>query len=222
MFNNLSIKARLNLIMLFMSALLLGGAVIGLYGISENGKGIKAVYEDRTVPLVDLGRIIDMVNRIRTNTVVIVNAGLPEVAEAAHAETLVLDREIDKLWAKLISSRLSPDEKLLTDEFNSQWKTYQTSRDVTLKLAMVDDEIVDAQQNATNDAGPKFTAARETLFKLIELQGAVAKQEFIQANDRSVNIRNFAIIAVIVGLALAAWLSLSLIRAIVRDRKSVV
>ncbi len=216
MFSNLSIKTRLIFIMSFMTTLLLGGAVIGLYGISENGKGIKAVYEDRTVPLVDLGLIIDMVNRIRTNAVVIVNAGLPEVAEAANAETIVLDGEIGKLWTKYISTQLTPDEKLLADEFNSKWKTYQTSRNATLKLAMEQDDIVAAQEQAINDAGPKFTAARETLFKLIELQGTVAKLEYNQAHDRSVSIRNFAIIAVIVGLALAAWLSFSLIRAIVR------
>ena len=215
MFKNLSIKARLIFIMSFMSVMLLGGAAIGLYGISENGKGIETIYEDRTVPLVDMGLIIDMVNRIRTNAVITANAGMPGVAEAANAETLMLDGEIDKLWTKYTGTTLTPDEKVLADNFGSQWKTYQASRNVTLKHAM-DGDLAAAQENAASDAGPKFAAARETLFKLIELQGAVAKQEFNQAHDRSVNIRNFAIVAVTVGLALAAWLSFSLIRAIVR------
>ncbi|HUX32213.1 MAG TPA: methyl-accepting chemotaxis protein, partial [Thiobacillus sp.] len=216
MFKNLSIKARLIFIMSFMSVMLLGGAAIGLYGISENGKGIKTIYEDRTVPLMDLGRIIDMVNRTRANTIITANAGMPGVAEAANAETLMLDGEIDKLWAKYMSATLTPEEKQLTDAFAPQWKSYQTSRNVTLKLVMEDGDLAAAQENAASDAGPKFAAARETLFKLIELQGAVAKREFNQAHDRSVSIRNFAIVAVTVGLALAAWLSFSLIRAITR------
>jgi methyl-accepting chemotaxis protein len=216
MFNNLSIRARLIFIMSFMSVMLLGGAAIGLYGISENGKGIETIYEDRTVPLMDLGLIIDMANRTRTNAVVTANAGMPGVAEAANAETLMLDGEIDKLWAKYMGTTLTPEEKQLADAFASQWKTYQTSRNVTLKLAMEDGDLAAAQENAASDAGPKFAAAHDSLFKLIELQGAVAKQEFNQAHDRSVSIRNFAIVAVTVGLALAAWLSFSLIRAIVR------
>ncbi|HJX57502.1 MAG TPA: methyl-accepting chemotaxis protein, partial [Thiobacillus sp.] len=133
----------------------------------------------------------------------------------ANADTLLLDTEIDKLWAKYMGTTLAPEEKQLAEAFTSQWKTYQTSRNVTLKHAMEGD-LEAATKNTLTDAGPKFTAARETLFKLIELQGAVAKQEFNQAHDRSVSIRNFAIVAVTVGLALAAWLSFSLIRAIVR------
>ncbi|MDP2111447.1 MAG: MCP four helix bundle domain-containing protein, partial [Thiobacillus sp.] len=215
MFKNLSIKARLIFIMSFMSVMLLGGAAIGLYGINENGKGIETIYEDRTVPLVDMGLIIDMVNRIRTNAVIAANATAPDAARNANADTLLLDTEIDKLWTKYMGTTLTPEEKQLTDAFAPQWKTYQASRNVTLKHAM-DGDLAAAQENAAGDAGAKFSAAHETLFKLIELQGAVAKQEYNQAHDRSVSIRNFAIVAVTVGLALAAWLSFSLIHAIVR------
>src|SRR4030066_1213754 len=132
MFKNLSIKARLIFIMSFMSVMLLGGAAIGLYGINENGKGIETIYEDRPVPLMDLGLIIDMANRIRPNAVITANAGMPGVAEAANAETLMLDGEIDKLWAKYMGTPLIPEEKQLADTFDSKWKTYQTSRNVTL------------------------------------------------------------------------------------------
>jgi len=215
MFKNLSIKARLVFIMSFMSVMLLGGAAIGLYGISENGKGIETIYEDRTVPLMDMGLIIDMVNRIRTHAVVAASATAPDAAKNANAATLLLDTDVDKLWAKYMGTPLIPEEKQLAEAFTSQWKTYQTSRNVTLTHAMEGD-LEAAMKNTLTDAGPKFAAARETLFKLIELQGAVAKQEFNQAHDRSVGIRNFAIVAVTVGLALAAWLSFSLIRAIVR------
>ena len=214
MFENLSIKARLIFIVSFVSVLLLGGAAIGLYGITENGKGLETVYEDRTVPLVDLGLVIDMANRIRTNMVITVNAGMPEVAEAARTESLALDGEIDTLWTKYTGSRLTADERRLADDFSSRWKAYRASRDATLKLAMQDDDIVAAQEHATSDGGPKFTAARETLFKLIELQGSVAGQEFEQARERSAAIRNFAIAAVAMGLGLLAWIGLMTIRAI--------
>jgi len=55
MFKNLSIKARLIFILAFLSALLLMVGIIGLSGMSKTEAGLKTVYEDRTVPLMDLG-----------------------------------------------------------------------------------------------------------------------------------------------------------------------
>jgi len=215
MFKNMSIKARLIFILSFLSVLLLGIGLIGLNGINKNEAALKGVYEDRTIPLVDLGLVIDMVNRIRTNAVIAANALTPDVAENANSDTLMLDGEIDKLWVKYMATTLTPEEGQLAETFASRWKTYQTSRNVTLKHAMEGD-LVASKENASKDAGPKFTAARETLFKLIELQGAVAKQEYDFARDRSVDIRNIAIASIAIGLAMAAWLGFLLIRAITR------
>jgi len=213
MFENLSIKTRLIFILGFMSTLLLAIGIIGLSGMSKTEVGLKTVYEDRTVPLMDLGLVIDMANRIRTNAVIAANASAPGVAQKANADTLALDADIAKLWAKYMATTLTAEEKTLADAFGAQWKTYQVSRNVTMERAMEGD-LATAQQNAAADAGPKFTAARETLFKLIELQGTVARQEFDQAHDRYENSRNVAIAAIAIGMALAAWFGFLLIRAI--------
>ena len=215
MFKNLSIMARLIFILSFLSALLLVIGIIGLNGMSKTEAGLKTVYEDRTVPLMDLGLIIDMANRIRTHAVVAASATAPDAARNANADTLLLDTEIDKLWAKYMGTTLTPEEKQLAEAFTSQWKTYQTSRNVTLKHAMEGD-LEAATENTLTDAGPKFAAAHESLFKLIELQGAVAKQEFEQAQERSANSRNIALAAIAIGLGMAAWLGFLLIRAITR------
>jgi methyl-accepting chemotaxis protein len=214
MFGNLSIKARLTFILAFLSALLLLVGITGLSGMSKTEAGLKTVYEDRTIPLMDLGLIIDMANRIRTNAVTAANAPWADVAKKANADTLLLDAEIDRLWKKYTSTFLTPDEKALVDDFNSQWKIYQTSRDVTMTNAMESDFDA-AKENATNDAAAKFVASHETLFKLIELQGAVAKQEFEQAHSRSVTSRNLVIAVIVIGLGLATWLGFVLIRAII-------
>ena len=215
MFKNMTIKVRLISILLFMAALLLAVGIIGLNGMSKSEAGLKTVYEDRTVPLMDLGLVIDMVNRIRTHAVTASNATAPGAAQKANADTLVLDAEVDKLWTKYTGTTLTPDEKVLVDNFGSQWKSYQTSRNITLNYAMEGD-LAAAGENAVRDAGPKFTAARETLFKLIELQGAVAKQEFEQAHNRYVSSRTVAIAAIALGLGLSAWFGFLLIRAITR------
>ncbi|WP_298609549.1 methyl-accepting chemotaxis protein [uncultured Thiobacillus sp.] len=215
MFGNLTIKSRLTILISFMAALLLVIGGIGLSGMSKTEAGLKTVYEDRTVPLMDLGRIIDMANRTRTNATVAATAPWADVAIKANTDTQQLDVEINKLWAKYTRTAMTPDEKALADSFNTQWKTYTTSRDVTMKLAMESD-FDTAKENASKDAAPKFSAARETLFKLIELQGAVAKHEFETARSRYESSQVIAIAAIALGLALAAWFGFILIRAITR------
>jgi len=80
MFGNLTIKSRLTILISFMAALLLVIGGIGLSGMSKTEAGLKTVYEDRTVPLMDLGRIIDMANRTRTNATVAATAPWADVA----------------------------------------------------------------------------------------------------------------------------------------------
>src|SRR3989338_2788989 len=202
MLNNMKISTRLVFLMtlLLVLAIVVGG--VGIVGMGKTNDGLRSVYEDRTVPLMDLGLVIDMANRIRTDAVVAANAITPEVAEKANADTLSLDGEIDKLWKKYIATFLTPDEKQLADNFGQQWKSYQVSRDVTMKQAM-EGNLAAAKENATRDAGPKFTAARETLFSLIELQGTVAKQEYAAAVSRYEMTRNIALALILIGSAVS-------------------
>ena len=214
--NNLKISTRLSMLIGILSALLMVVGAIGLFGISQSNAALKTVYEDRTAPLMDLGLIIDMVNRIRTNAVIASSASKPEVAEKANADTLSLDSAIDKRWKKYISTVLTPQEKQLADTFTSQWGTYQTSRNTTMKLAMNGD-FAAAGENAAKDAGPKFSVTRETLFKLIEMQGAIAKMEFQDADVHFKNVRMVSIGSIVAGVLFAFIFGLALVRGISRS-----
>lgn len=216
MLNNMKISTRLVFLMtlLLVLAIVLGG--VGIVGMGKTDEGLRTVYEDRTVPLMDLGLIIDMANRVRTNAVIAFSALKTEVAEKYNADTLSLDGEIDKLWTKYTATSLTSDEKRLVDESGQQWKTYQTSRNITLKLAM-EGNFAASQENAIKDAGPKFTAMRETLFKLIKLQGAVAKQEYEESVSRYEMTRNIIIALILLGVVLGGALGLSIISGINRS-----
>ena len=107
MFNNLTIKTRLTMVITILSVLLIVIGVIGMLGMSKANEGLQTVYADRTVPLMDLGLVIDMANRIRTNAVVAANAPNKGVAENANQNTLSLDAEIDTLWQKYMGTTLT-------------------------------------------------------------------------------------------------------------------
>ena len=215
MFKNLSIKARLTFVVGLLSVLLIAIGGMGLLGMQKTNEGLRTVYEDRTVPLMDLGLVIDMVNRARINAMVAANAPKPEVAEKAYSDTKELDKEINEKWVKYTATYLTPEEKKLADNFSVEWKTYQESRNETFTLAISGD-FVASKENAAKNAGPKFMIARETMFKLIELQGYVAKSEFDAAQSRYSTIRNAAIGLIVLGILLALWMGISMILAITR------
>jgi hypothetical protein len=120
MLSNIRIRTRLVLLVVVLQfgMICIGG--LGLFGTSKANQGMGTIYEDRTVPLMDLGLVIDMINRMRINALTAANAPNPEVAVKANADALTLDGEVDKLWAKYLATYLTPEEKQLADGFDQQ------------------------------------------------------------------------------------------------------
>jgi len=213
MLRNLTIKSQLVILISFMATLLLVIGGIGLNGMGKADEGLQRVYDDRTVPLMDLSSLVKATDRIRINALIAATAPWADVAIKANADTLRLDKEIDTLWAHYTRTAMAADEKALAEHFEAQWKTYKASRDVTMKLAMESD-FEASRENAFKDAAPKFEAVYTSLSKLIELQGTGARHEFETSRSRYETSRVIAIAAILLGLGLAAWLGFLLIRAI--------
>jgi len=213
-FKGLSVKARLIAIISVLSALLLGIGVLGLSGMSKSNAGLKTVYEDRTIPLMDLGKIIDKLNLIRLNAVVASTASSQDVVREATSKTQQRDLEIKGLWDKYMATYLTPEERKLAERFAEQWKIYVESRDRTMRDANLGN-FEAARANARTDAGAKFAKAHDTMFELIELQGQIAKAEYDLAQSTFSSIQTMAITSITFGLLLSAFLGFMLIRAIV-------
>jgi hypothetical protein len=62
---NMSIRARLISVLAFMSVLLTVCGVIGLWGMGESNRGLKSVYEERVIPIVQLTSIDQLLLRNR-------------------------------------------------------------------------------------------------------------------------------------------------------------
>ncbi|MDH5552548.1 MAG: MCP four helix bundle domain-containing protein, partial [Nitrosomonas sp.] len=107
MFNNMTIKSRLMLVIGMLSVLLVSIGALGLYGINQSNDGLQAVYEDRTVPAVDLGTINDHWQVIRLNAVVAANSNDTAVAQARTANTAERDVEIQKIWSAFMLTTLT-------------------------------------------------------------------------------------------------------------------
>lgn len=65
MFNNMTIKSRLVIMIGFFSVLLAGMGILGISGLSQSNDAFKGA-----IPLGDLGLIVDRMQRARLNAVV--------------------------------------------------------------------------------------------------------------------------------------------------------
>lgn len=214
MFDNMTIKSRLMLVIGMLSVLLVGIGGLGLFGINQSNDGLKTVYEDRTVPAIDLGLVLDRMQRVRLNAVVAANLRSDTVARERAGLTAQRDAEINDTWQKYIVTTLTPEEEKLANTWQQQWQVYKESRDRTMSLALAGD-FEGAIANANVDAGPKFDAVHETIFSLIELQGQVAAREYAEAQSNFNTIFMITSVAVVVGVILAVVIGVMLIRAIV-------
>ncbi len=214
MFDNMTIKSRLMLVIGMLSLLLVGIGSLGLYGISQSNAGLKTVYEDRTVVLADLSQILDQMQIVRMNAVMAANLNSIEVARQRTAMTAERDAGINTIWQKFMATYLVPEEEKLANTFARQWPAYQESRDRTMSLAMAGN-FEAAVANATSDAGAKFDVAHATMLGLIELQGRVAAQEYAEAQSNFNTVFMITSVAVAAGVILAVVIGMMLIRAIV-------
>ena len=214
MLNNMTIKSRLVFVIGFLSALLVAIGSLGIYGLNQTNDSFKGVYEDRAVPLGDLGFIVDRMQRIRLNATMSAYGRSPDIVKERKAMNDTRDAEIAKTWQKYMATTLTPEESASAEKFEQQWKVYVESRDRTMNFAFAGDFDA-AIHNATADAGAKFDAAHATMFSLLELQRDVAASEYAGAQSTYENIFMITVAVVALGVLLAIIIGFLLIRAII-------
>src|SRR4030065_2897307 len=117
MFKNLSVKARLVFILSFMAVLLMVIGIIGIRGMGKTEAGLKTVYEDRTVPLGQVGHIEALLLQNRLAIAVALVTPTPEVIGDATAKVDNNIAEISKIWDTYMATYLTPEEKVLAETF---------------------------------------------------------------------------------------------------------
>ena len=216
MFKNLSIKSRLVFILAFLSVLLLVIGIIGLNGMSKTEAGLKTVYEDRTIPLGQVGNIEVLLLKNRIAITAALATPTPEVIADSTAKVETNIAEISKIWDAYMATYLTPEEKVLADKFAVDRKVFVVEGLKPAIAALRANDIEAANQIVVDKIRPLYQPVGEGIGALAKLQLDVAKQEYELAQARSASSRNIAIAAIAIGLGLAAWLGFLLIRAITR------
>ena len=200
--------------MSILSVLMVGIGTLGLYGFNHSNAGLKTVYEDRLIPSVQLGSILDVWYQVRENARNAIESNNIATAKALGEDANKLVRQNEGVWAKYLQTILTPEEERLTKVKGEQHVQYVSSMNRTIQLASAG-EFEAAAQNLSADTVPKFNALRDTVFALLDLQGAVAAQAFSAAQSSYDSISMISISAIVLGIILSIVFGSLLLRSIV-------
>ena len=215
LFKNFTIKSRLTFIIGLLSLLMMVIGGMGLRGMSKTNEGLRSVYKDRTVTM---GLMFTISELQRENLMLIASALVnpnPEVIQQNAAELDQNILEITKPWNAYLSTHLTPEEKILADDFTENSTRFVRKGLKPAMEALRANDIALADKIRKEDISPLYKRANESIRKLMQLQMDVAKEIYEAAQSRYDHTRNIAIGLILMGITLALWLGFTLIRAIV-------
>jgi methyl-accepting chemotaxis protein len=216
LFKNFTIKSRLTFLIGLLSLLMMIIGGLGLQGMSKTNEGLRSVYKDRTVTM---GLMFNISELQRENLMLIATALVNPNPKVIQQNATELDQnitEITKLWNAYLANSLTPEEKILADNFTENSTRFVRKGLKPAITALRANDTALADKIRQEDIRPLYKQANQSIQALMELQIDVAKEVYEAAQSRYDHTRNFAIGLILMGIALALWLGFTLIRAIVR------
>ncbi len=218
MLNNLTIKARLILVLGLMSLLAITLGVLGLNGMKKANEGLLTVYADRTIPM---GQLAEIKAKLLANRLAITNAMVFKDEVQKNVELVsqnIID--INKVWAAYMATTLTVEEKKLADKFAMDRKRFVVEglKPSMEYLAAGNTEAL--EKNIREAVRPLFVPVGEGIDALTQLQLDVAKQEYDAAQTRYEESRFISIVLLVLGLLLSMFIGFMLIRGISRSLSS--
>ncbi|EGW19660.1 methyl-accepting chemotaxis protein [Methylobacter tundripaludum] len=215
MLNNLTIKARLILVVGLMSLLAISMGILGLDGMKKANEGLLTVYVDRTIPMGQLGEIKA---KLLSNRLAITNTLVFKEENQKNIELIKKNIvDINRIWDEYMATTLTVEEKKLADKFAIDRKRFVVEGlNPTMEYLLAGN--TDAVEKTIREAvRPLFVPVGEGIDALTQLQLDVAKQEYDAAQIRYEESRFISIILLAVGLLLSMFIGFMLIRGISRS-----
>ncbi|UJP04610.1 MAG: MCP four helix bundle domain-containing protein, partial [Nitrosomonas sp.] len=215
MFKDMTVKTELIIVIGLLSALLVGVGALGLYGINQSNEGLRTVFQDRTVPAVDLATINDIWEVVRKNANIAANSRDYALISEKSGETFEAIKSAEGIWSGFMSTKLTPEEERLAREKLELHAAYVGAVNKIFALAKAGDPE-GALNSFRENAEPLFYRLHSTIYKMITLQGDVAAQEYTEAKNNYDTIFMFMIVTISLGVLLACILGYLLLQGIVK------
>jgi methyl-accepting chemotaxis protein WspA len=213
--NNLTIKARLMLVIGFLSLLVIAIGSSGLWSLSRSSQSLRNVHDNNLLPIGQIGDVRLRVLHIRTA----ITTGLTykEEIPGQHAEIEQDIADIQKQWGAYMATYLTPEEKKLAANFSAE---FDKCLDQGVRQAMKlqhDKRWGEAERFYWDQVRPLCKPVTEEADSLLQLQRDLAKTEYEANIGRYATNRALTLTFVPVCLILVIYLGWAMIRSLNRS-----
>ncbi len=201
--NSLKIPTRLLLLIGLLSTMLVAIGGQGLFGIAKSNAALKTVYEDRTVPVSQLGAIKVLLLDSRLNLNIALITPTPEVIKAETADVEANITALTKLWDAYMATKLTVEEGTLAKVFAEDRKKFVLEGVLPVMAALRANDLKDSQRLVTEKIRPLFVPVEQGIAALIKLQLDEAQKEYTESAARYATTRIVSIGSIAGGLLFA-------------------
>ena len=215
--NNLKVSTRLMMLIGVLSALLVAIGAVGLFGIGQSNDALKSVFEDRTVPAAQLGRINTLVlkNRLAVNNALATST--PEVIQQRTAEIESNVAAIGKEWDAYMATTLTPQEARVAKNVANDRERFVQDALLPTVAALRANDLTEAMRLVTEKIRPLSVPLEGGIAALIKIQIDEAHNLYDAAATRYSTIRVVCITAIAGGLLFAGLFGFVLVRSLGRQ-----
>ena len=214
---SMTVARRLTLGVSLLIVMTLAVAGLGGWGMWQSQSALQTVYEDRTVPLEQLGDINYLVARNRVLLMAAVLEAKPESLQKRLAEFEANVKQVTKDWEAFSATAMTPEEATLAKQV-AQARTALLQEGYQPVVAALAGGRYAEAQTALLRVSTLAPAFMESTNKLIELQVHVAADEYksAQARSRNINLASGLMVglAVLAGVGIGFSMTRSLTRAL--------
>jgi methyl-accepting chemotaxis protein len=217
-----NIKSRLIAIIALLSVLLLVIGGIGLLGMCKAKEGLRAVYEDRILPISQIASIQNLLLANQLSITTSLNTPTLDVILKNTAEMEQNIAKISRIRDEFMISQLTDEERVLVNKFTENQKYLLEEGLIPAIAALRANDITQVNKLVTDKVPPLYSPVWENIRKLMQLQLAGVKQEL--GSDQSIyeNIGNISIGLTAAGIALVLSMGAALIRIIIAPLESTI
>ena len=216
LFHKLNIGPRLGLGFAVVLALLLVVAGAGMRGVSEVNSDLRAMYEDRAMPIEQLGALNKLL--LRNRVLVMDMMAFPAEANLAKRdkELRANVEEVGKLWETFTKNRMSPDVRRMAEGFIDVRKVYVAQGLLPIRDAVRAGKPEEAVKVYHEVLSPVAAKVADELGKLVAAEIAEGRHEFERSQAEARTLLAMVVAATSLALLLGAGLAWFITRSITR------
>lgn len=215
--NKLTISARLFVLIAIQAFLVIAIGGIGRYGLVKANDAMQTIYEDRTIPLKQLGDIDRIVKR---NGMLIMDMILLPQSEniIARKKELLFNIETESsAWKVFMNNHLTTDEGVLAKAYESSRKVYLERALKPALAAIQSGNFSLAFEIYKDQLSPKAVEVQRDAERLMQVQLDVTKLEYESQVSRYNVIQWVCFVSILLGVLLAFTLGIVIVSSVRRS-----